>query len=426
MSSRSSSSRWLVILCVTQASTVLVFLNFAGALPLIQDDLQLTNAQAGAIQAAGQIGYILAVLLLSSLTDFVGAERVIAGGALWAGLSNLGMALLANDAAGAVLFRASVGLGVAGIYMPGVRMLSQRFPPGQRGRALGIFVASFTVGSAASIALGGQLAATLGWRMAFALTSLGPLLGALVAWRSFAILSRGVPQPEAATFEPASLGDLLRSRSALLVTAIYTAHAWEVLGLRGWLAAYLAAFLSRSGVGLAQATQSGASLAGLATLLGAVSTASVAALSDHFGRTRTMILAAAASFLAVLGLGFSMTMSWIVVALLGLLAASLANADSAVISASLTEAVPPQYLGRALAVYSFLGFAAGGIAPLVFGGILDRAAAAGGVAPVTLNAGWSWAFASLSFGSLLALFLAIALHRRQAAMQGMSDRLSGQ
>ncbi len=416
MSPQTSPTRWLLVLCATQASTVLVFLNFAGALPLIQEDLQLSNAQAGAVQAAGQVGYILAVLLLASLTDFVGAERVIAGGALWAGLSNLGLALLAQDAAGAVLFRAFVGLGVAGIYMPGVRTLSQHFPADRRGRALGIFVASFTVGSAASIALGGQLAASLGWRTAFALTSLGPLLGALVAWRSLPKVE-AAPAPEPSPVESSLISDLIRNRSALLATAMYTAHAWEVLGLRGWLSAFLTAHLARSGVGLAQATQSGASVAGAATLLGAVSTASVAALSDKIGRTRTIIVVATASFLVISGLGFTLTLPWTLVATAGLLAASLANADSAVISTTLTESVPTRYLGRALAIYSFLGFAAGGISPLVFGGVLDRIGPADGFGAGTSASGWGWAFATLALGSLLALGMAIALHRRPRAAQ---------
>jgi hypothetical protein len=39
----------------------------------------------------------------------------------------------------------------------------------------------------------------------------------------------------------------------------------------------------------------------------------------------------------------------------GIAAAFLTNADSAVISTTLTESVPAQALGRVLGVYSFLG-----------------------------------------------------------------------
>lgn len=402
MSSTDSPARWLLVLCGTQASTVLVFLNFAGALPLVQVDLQLSNAEAGAVQAAGQLGYIAAVLVLSSLTDFIGAKRVIAGGALWAGLSNLAMAWIAQDALGAVLLRASVGLGMAGIYMPGVRLLSELVPADRRGRALGIFVASFTVGSAIAIAAGGSLAARLGWRTAFALLSIGPILGALLAWSSLPA------SPARRVFSDQSTDGawLMRNRPLLMIAGIYAAHAWEVLGLRAWLTAYLTDTLVRNGIQLGLATQRGATVAGAATLLGAVSTASVAALSDRAGRFRTTIIVSGCSVVAIVGLGQVGGLSWGLVVLSALLAAALANADSAVISTSFTEAVPARYLGRALAIYSFAGFAAGGIAPLVVGTVLDSFSnLTGPWGP------WGWAFAVLSLGSLFALGLATRLYR---------------
>jgi hypothetical protein len=50
------------------------------------------------------------------------------GGALWAGLSNLAFAGFAHDTSSAVIIRALIGLGVAGIYMPGVKFISQNIP----------------------------------------------------------------------------------------------------------------------------------------------------------------------------------------------------------------------------------------------------------------------------------------------------------
>jgi MFS family permease len=402
---------------------VLAFLNFAGALPLIQADWHLSNAQAGAIQAAGQVGYVLAVLVLSSMTDYVGAERLIAGSALWAGLSNLALATLAQGAVGAMIFRALTGFGVAGIYMPGVRLISQRYTPARRGRALGLFVASFTLGTAASIALGGSLAAALGWRTAFALTSLGPLAGALIAWRALPKNSRPA-QPKPHGEEPRPLSDLIHNRPALLAIAAYTAHAWELLGLRGWLPAFLTAVLIRTGADLADATRSGATMAGIATLLSALSTAWAAALSDRFGRTRMMVIISAASFVAILGLGFTSARPWALVAIAGLVTASLANADSAVISTTFTESVPVDYLGRALAIYSFLGFTAGGIAPLAFGAVLDFTGPAAPSAATTVLSQWRWAFATFAFGSLVGLASSVTLHRQLRRADHMTVRSS--
>lgn len=379
-------------------------MSFAGALPILQADWGLSNAQAGIIQSAGQVGYLLAVLIISPLTDSIDSKHIIVGGALWAGISNLLFAGFAHDAASATVLRALVGIGIAGIYMPGVKLISQRIAGAQRGRAIGLFAGSFTLGSAVSIFLGGNLAALLGWRVAFALTSIGPLLGALTSWRS---LPNTTGLNKSAQQLP-PIKDLLHNRQALLVMLIYVCHTWELLGLRGWLAAFLAATRTHTGSNLADATSSGATIAGIATLLAAAATVSVGALSDRFSRSRIIIAAMAAGSILILFLGFSLPLPWAAVILISLAAGFFVNADSAVISTRLTEVVPADYLGRALAVYSFLGFAAGSISPLVFGAALDHANNLAAPSP------WSWAFGTLSLGSLVGVFLAIRLHRQSA------------
>ena len=398
---------WLLGLSATQAGAVLVFMSYAGALPLLQADWQLSNSQAGLIQAAGQIGYLLAVLVSSSLTDYVTPKQLIVGGALWAGFSNLAFAGFAHDMTSAVIFKALVGLGVAGIYMPGIKFISQNIPSSQRGRAVGLFVASFTLGSAVSITLGGNLASILGWRLAFGLTSIGPLVGALIALQTLPNTKSPGHQIE----RPVSISELLHNRTAMLVILLYVSHAWELLGLRSWLAAYLTAVRTNSGATLAEATRSGATVAGIATVLAAAATASVAALSDHFNRIRIIITMMSVGFFFTLILGFTLTLPWIIVVGASLAAAFLSNADSAVISTALTEAVPSDYLGRTLAIYSFLGFLAGSISPFIFGVTLDFASANTQNAVSGLSSSWSWAFATLALGSVVGLLVALVLHR---------------
>ncbi len=398
---------WLLGLSATQAGAVLVFMSFAGALPLLQEDWQLSNTQAGAIQAAGQIGYLLAVLVSSSLTDYVTAKQLIVGGALWAGISNLAFAGFAHDMTSAMIFRALVGMGVAGIYMPGVKLISQNIPSSQRGRAVGLFVASFTLGAAVSITLGGNLASVLGWRLAFGLTSIGPLAGALISLQTLPNIKRPDHQIE----QPVPISELLHNRPAMLVILIYVSHAWEVLGLRSWLAAYLTAVSMNTGASLAEATRSGATVAGIATGIAAAATASVATLSDQFNRIRIIITVMGVGFFCTLFLGFTLTFPWTIVVSVSLVAAFLSNADSAVISTALTEAVPSNYLGRTLAIYSFLGFAAGSISPFIFGATLDFASANTLPAVGTISSPWSWAFATLALGSMVGLLVAVVLHR---------------
>ncbi|MEK6256673.1 MAG: MFS transporter, partial [Chloroflexota bacterium] len=277
---------WLLVLSATQAGGLLVFMSFAGALPILQAEWGLSNSQAGIIQSAGQVGYLLAVLVISSMTDYIGSKRLIVGGALWAGIFNLLFAGFAYDTASAAILRALVGFGIAGIYMPGLKLITQRIVGVQRGRAVGLFVGSFTLGSAISIALGGNLASLFGWRLAFGLTSVGPLLGALLSWRS--LPASGENGARLQSTRP--MRELLQNRQALLIMMIYICHAWEVLGLRSWLAAFLAAARMNSGFTLSAATSSGATIAGIATLVAATATASVGAISDRVSRIKIIII----------------------------------------------------------------------------------------------------------------------------------------
>jgi len=402
---------WLIALAGTQFGALIVFMNFSGALPLLQNEWHLSNGQAGAIQSAGQVGYLLAVLALSSLTDYIKSKHIIIGGAIWSGIWNLVFAELAHDAASAILFRAMIGFGIAGIYMPGVKLISQQIDATKRGRAMGFFVASFTLGTAVSIVIGGNLSATLGWQTAFSLTSLGPMLGALVSWR-FLPDEKPILQQKEETVR--SLSDILKNRTVVLVILLYTAHAWEVLGLRNWLSAYLTATKINTGTPLEEATMSGSSAAGFAIVVAALATASVAAMSDRISRTKTIIIVLLLGFFSVFGLGFTLNAPWITIIIISLIASFLSNADSAVISTTLTEVVPSRYLGRTLAVYSFFGFLAGSLSPYVFGKTLDIAIAFGSSSGTSAGVQWQWAFFTLAIGSLLGMAFALLLHRRLA------------
>jgi MFS family permease len=405
VSNQSRFPSWLLSLSATQAGALLVFMNFAGAMPLLQVDWGLSNAQAGAIQSAGQAGYVIAVLLISSLTDYIESRWLIVGGALWAGVGNLIFAAFAYDTTSAIIIRAIVGIGIAGIYMPGMKLISQKTTPNQRGRAVGFFVASFTLGSAASIALSGNLAAIWGWRVAFGLTSIGPILG---AWASWHFLPKSNNRGKLIQ-QPGKLKEQFKNRQAVAIILIYICHAWEVLGLRSWISAYLTSVKINAGVNLADATRSGATVAGLATLLAAFATAFAGAISDRASRIKIILLIMAVTFFFIMSLGFSIDFPWGLVILISLVAVFLTNADSAVITAKLTEVVPGDTLGRTLAIYSFLGFTAGSISPLVFGAALDYANA---IDVHSFGAPWSWAFATLALGSVLGFLFALGFLRK--------------
>jgi predicted MFS family arabinose efflux permease len=65
------------------------------------------------------------------------------------------------------LARLGVGVGEAGGVAPAYSLISDYFPPNERGRALAAFSFGIPIGSAAGILIGGLIASRLDWRIAF-------------------------------------------------------------------------------------------------------------------------------------------------------------------------------------------------------------------------------------------------------------------
>ncbi|HEV2137582.1 MAG TPA: MFS transporter [Nitrososphaerales archaeon] len=137
------------------------------ALPIISADLRASPFEAVWII----MGYILvnAALLLTfgRLSDILGRAR----------LYNLGFAIFTVGSAlcsvsyngiSLVVFRLVQGTGGALIFANAAALLTDVFPPTERGRALGFNQVAGTFGSVSGLALGGILAGSfLGWRSIF-------------------------------------------------------------------------------------------------------------------------------------------------------------------------------------------------------------------------------------------------------------------
>lgn len=380
--------RWLLALSAVEIATMLPYMNYSAALPLVRHEWALSASQAGLIFAGQQIGYTLAVLVLSSLTDRVGVRRIYLISAAANGLGALLFALWARDFTTAVAARAIVGAGLAGTYVPGMRLVAERAPAARRGAAMGIYIASFSVGTAASLALTGGLLGA-GLRTAFTATALGPLVAAAVAAPLLAEPSR-----PAGASEPPPISAVLRNTRAMRYILAYAAHNWELFGMRAWMPAFLAAAWVAAGRPLRDAAVLGASISGAMLLASAASNAAGGWLSDRIGRQRTIRAFLAVSAACSLTLGWLLPAGlWVVLGVV-LLYGIAVTADSSTLSTSVAESAAPGALGRTLAVQSSLGFIVTAASPALFGWILDAT-----------GQRWGWAFGSLGVAALLGVLV---------------------
>src|SRR5438132_12082136 len=159
---------------------MLTFGTYSAALPVLRQQWALSAVQAGAIFAGQQIGYTAAVLVLSTLTDAAGVRIIYLISAVWNAVFALLFAAFADGFGSALVLRTLGGMGLAGTYVPGMRLVVETFPPQRRGAAMGVYIACFSLGISLSLLLTGIIL-PYSWRAAFAVTSAGPLAAALVA-----------------------------------------------------------------------------------------------------------------------------------------------------------------------------------------------------------------------------------------------------
>ena len=365
----SDKTRWLLTLCLVQLFIMMVFINYSAVLPQLKEEWGMNNTMAGSILSVYQLGYIASGVLLSALTDRLNTRNIFIASALWSGTANLLFALYAHDYTSAMLLRALTGIGMGGTYMPGIKLVAERFAAKERGRAIGIYVGSLMLGASLSLALTGWLSAAVGWRGAFVAGSGFVFFGTGISFLVF----RGYrpvlhPRSEA---QKGLAAETLGNRSALLMILGYASHMWEMYGMRGWIAPFFTASLLAHGIAKGVAPGLAATAAALVIGVGALSTALTGTLSDRIGRTKTISLVMVGSACCSFAFGWLLDFHPVWTLGLGLVYGFLVSAESPVFSTALTELVSPAYLGAAMGMQSLIGYSLAMVSPTVFGWALD-------------------------------------------------------
>lgn len=382
---------------------MLVQSNAAAVLPALMAEWDLSSAQGGVILGAFQAGYVLGILIFGSLADRRSPRRIMALGAAGAGLAGAAFALLAGGLGTAAALRFLAGFSLGGVYLPGLKYLAAIFPPGGRGAAYGVFVASLVVGSGGSLLLAGPLLVWLDWRGAILATSLLALAGA-------ALLAT-LPDPPAAAAEHAaqirSLGQRLRAvvstPGVAVVMLAYIIHTAELYAFWGWVGPFLVDAWGRAAHPRPEAA--GNILAGLVVAAGGLGTWLGGRTADRWGRRRTLRWIVALSLAGALVFGRlqpSTPAGLVLLVTVGLVYGVVIVADSAVYSSAVADLLPPSLLGFGLSCQQAVGFGAAALSPVLVGSILGAAGAPGSSGSA---AGWPAAFTVIGMGSLVVLLL---------------------
>ena len=383
-------TRGVVAMCAAQACAQIGAFSVAALLPTLISTWSLTNTEAGWISGIYYAAYTLVVPLLSSLTDRVDAKRIYLGSVALTAVAFLGFAWSATGFWSALAFRALMGAGWAGSYMPGLKALTDLAEGPQQSRAVAAHAAAVGVSGALSFGVAGAVNVWLGWQWAL-------VPGALGAAIAFVLVLIGLPPgaPQTSTAHRGALLDfrpVLRNRSALAYSLAYCVHTWEMSALRAWVVTFLTfAAAQRAG---AWAPIAPATVASVMGLLGVWASVWGNEWAIRFGRRR-FVLGTMLTSAAVAGvIGFSAALPYAGAAALVLVYAMLIWSDSSSLTAGSAGSAAPGRRGATLAVHSTLGYAGGFLGPLALGATLDLF---GGASVM----GWGIAFAHVTVALLL-------------------------
>ncbi len=405
---RGEARGWALValLCATQVLGMLNNAAFPALIPVFQPLWGLSGTEAGWVSGIYYAGYAAAVPVLVTVTDRLDARAVYLLSCLLGGLAALGFAFLAEGFWTAMLFRVVGGIGLAGTYMVGLKLLSDRLDERRRPRAVAVYTAFFGIGASLSVLVAGEMEALAGWSAAFVAASFGSFLAFALVAACVRPLARRPEAPRDShlfDFRP-----VLRNRTALAYTLGYAAHIWELFGFRAWLVAFLVFVFARQPA-LAEGPWTPTQVATVILLLGMPASILGNEIATAVGRRRSI-----ACFMIASG-GISLVIGFLAAAPVWLLGALLAiygcviMADSGALTAGAVIAATPERRGATMALHSLLGFGSGFIAPLAFGVVLDL----GGGNDSALA--WGLAFALLGVGVLSGPLVLAFLARRQAA-----------
>ena len=296
-----------------------------------------------------QLGFVIgstvsAVLLLS---DRWRPARLAMWSAWLAAVATAALALPGIRGTQAIALRVVVGIALAGVYPPGIK-LAAGWTTTRRGTVIGALVGGTTLGSAVPHLLR-LLVDVSAWRSLVLLAAACATIGGVLFATT---VSEGPFQGRSAPFDSRALGRVLRNRGARLATLGYLGHMWELYAMWSTIGVFWSIAGVRYGVPLWFAPV----MAFASVSAGAVGSVIAGMASDVRGRSMVTIVAMAISGLCAVSIGPALHAPLAFLVTISIVWGASIVADSAQFSAAVTEFSPADYVGTSVTIQTALGF----------------------------------------------------------------------
>lgn len=360
-------------------------------LPTYMARWNLSATDAGWLVGVFFAAYVVMVPVLLALTDRFPARRVYLLGLGLTTLSHLGFALVAAGFWSGLLFRILAGVGWAGTYMPGLKILADPLEGAAQSRVVSWHALGIGIANAGSFAIAGFVAELTGSSTAAFLVAATAAAAALMIAAS--VVSEAPPArmqaPAHALFD---VRPLCQNRAAMAWIAGYTVHTWEMAVLRAWGVTFFAAAIAWNGA--PRWLPAPTVLFTSAGLVGVLVSVFGNEMAQYCGRMRIVMGAMIAAALLSMVTGWTAGISVPLAVLAVMLWTAAIYLDSSALTAGVLEAADRDKRGATMGLHSMCGYAGGAVGPPLAGLVLD-------LAGHDRVIGWGLAFGHLGLVTLL-------------------------
>ena len=309
----------------------------------------------------------------------------------------LGMGLFAYNFWTALFFMAMNGAGLAGTYMPGLKILSDRVQSSEITRHISFYTAFFGIGTGFSYVCSGWILSALNWHYVFSIIALGPFTAFLIVLLLIPPLQhekwKGAIQIHLRDIFPLEKWRLvLQDKKASGFIFGYTAHSLELFASRSWLVAFFVFCGAVSGETFILAATT---LAGVINFFGVPASILGNEIALRVGRQKWVCIVMLTSAVLGIALACSTGQSWWLIFALAIGHAIFIMADSATLTAGLVISAQENIKGAAMGLHSLMGFGGGMVGPAIFGFVLDISGSR------SSQIAWIWAYAAIVIWGVL-------------------------
>ena len=314
------------------------------------------TAEWGASSAAGvwltlavQLGFVVGSAISAALllSDRMRPATLAAHSALVAAAATAALTLPMVHAPGAILLRFIVGVALAGVYPPAIK-LAAGWTLTRRGAAIGALVGGTTLGSAVP-----HLLKVVGdpslWRVLLLVAASCAAVGGVI----FSTIVKEGPHHQPSTpFDPRAIGRVIQNRGVRLASLGYLGHMWELYAMWSTIGLFWAIAVDRYGLPL----WVGPLVAFASVSAGVPGSVWAGYAADRMGRSNVTIIAMAVSGACSLAIGPLLRGPFLLLFFVSLVWGGAIVADSAQFSAAVTEFSDDRLVGTSVTLQTALGF----------------------------------------------------------------------